>query len=820
MKRFIVTAFSVLLCGAILSGQPSAPTDTWPRTIPCRVQDGTNRDLFVMTLGEVETPLADGRYDPLTDAVTLNDGQVRKNYYRDVLGVKYFQPIDKTRFPLPPSGWCSWYYYYQQVSEGEVRRNAAWIAENLKEYGAQYVQVDDGWQAEPHGSRDWTGIHPSFEGGMAALASYIKSLGLVPGIWIAPHGQSNESVVKDNPGVFMFKPDGSSASSSWEGKYLVDPSAPAAHEYLTGLFTRLSNWGYEYFKIDGQTVVMNEFKKTTPFMKIPGDPDDLYRKTIASIRAAIGPDRYLLGCWGIPMEGMGYMNGSRTGGDVVLGWSGFEIALQATMRYYYQHNIAWYADPDVMLLRPPLTLDQARVWATLQGLTGQALLMSDRLTDLSADRVEIMRRVYPAVDIRPLDLFPAGRSKRIWDLKVSHLGRTYDVVGAFNFDEDRSQPVYLNWQELGIAAGRPVHVFDFWNREYLGAWEAGMAVEIPPTSCRVFTLLPATDEPQLISTNRHITQGWVDLVSLSSSDRGTIHSGRSRIIGGDPYELHFAFPRGQNLLVRQASARSPSGDLPVRITNHQGWATIRFESPRTAEVGWQVQLGRGEYYEYPTREPGNLRLERLGLNGVSFKWGAQYYLNAGYQVYLDGNLLGYTPDTSFPIMGLDPDRTYRAEVRSVWMDGTTGPRHQKADREFTLRSLLPAVIPLVGLDPVRISPRAAAVRPLALGGRRYEGGLALRPGSEVEYDVRKLYGAFSAVVGVEDSGSGEGEYECVVLGDGKELWRRGGLKRGGGGIPVETDITGVNRLVLRVSGAESGGRRGETVAWVEAILKQ
>ena len=59
----------------------------------------------------------------------------------------------------------------------------------------------------------------------------------------------------------------------------------------------------------------------------------------------------------------------------------------------------------------------------------------------------------------------------------------------------------------------PVHVFDFWNKEYLGAWEKGV-------SCRSFSGQHARadasaeeDHPQLISTSRHLTQGWVDLVS-------------------------------------------------------------------------------------------------------------------------------------------------------------------------------------------------------------------------------------------------------------------------------------------------------------------
>ena len=40
------------------------------------------------------------------------------------------------------------------------------------------------------------------------------------------------------------------------------------------------------------------------FMKKQGDDTvALYRETLASIREAIGPQRYLLGCWGMPIEG-------------------------------------------------------------------------------------------------------------------------------------------------------------------------------------------------------------------------------------------------------------------------------------------------------------------------------------------------------------------------------------------------------------------------------------------------------------------------------------------------------------------------------------
>ena len=178
-----------------------------------------------MTLGDVETSLADGVLDPQADRVTLKDGKVIENYYKSTLDVKYFQPIDKSRFALPPSGWCTWYYYYQQINENEVKQNAQWIADNLKDYGAQYVQIDDGWQGTGRVfTRDWTNVSDKFPSGMDKLAAYIKSLGLKPGIWIAPHGQSNDAVVKNLSAIFLMKPDGTSASETWEGRYLLDPS--------------------------------------------------------------------------------------------------------------------------------------------------------------------------------------------------------------------------------------------------------------------------------------------------------------------------------------------------------------------------------------------------------------------------------------------------------------------------------------------------------------------------------------------------------------------------------------------------------------------
>ena len=124
---------------------------------------------------------------------------------------------------------------------------------------------------------------------------------------------------------------------------------------------------------------------------------------------------------------------------------------------------------------------------------------------------------------------------------MNHLGRKYDVVGLFNYDEDQAQQMQLKWRELGLPGDRPMHVYDYWNGEYLGAWEAGMFVDVPPTSCRVLTLLPSIDRPQLISTSRHITQGWVDLTACEYDAAAVAYSGKSIVVRNDPYRVDVCF---------------------------------------------------------------------------------------------------------------------------------------------------------------------------------------------------------------------------------------------------------------------------------------
>ena len=115
--------------------------------------------------------------------------RVLRDYFTKTLGLPFYVPFDDSNFPRPPMVWSSWTSYYEGVREEDIVRNADWIAANLKTYGYQYVQLDDGYDRGKSGEHYWieNWDKEKFPHGPKWLTDYIKSKGLRAGIWIVPN---------------------------------------------------------------------------------------------------------------------------------------------------------------------------------------------------------------------------------------------------------------------------------------------------------------------------------------------------------------------------------------------------------------------------------------------------------------------------------------------------------------------------------------------------------------------------------------------------------------------------------------------------------
>jgi alpha-galactosidase len=174
----------------------------------------------------------------------------------------------------PPMGWNSWDCFGPTVTEQEVKANADYMAEHLKQYGWQYIVVDIRWYIEndkSHGYNEKDAIivmdkygrlmpavnkFPSSSDGKGfqPLAAYIHSKDLKFGIHLM-RGIPKKAVQQNTP-VW-----GSNASAKdiystkelcgWLGDmYTVDASKKGAQEYYNSLFELYASWGVDFIKID------------------------------------------------------------------------------------------------------------------------------------------------------------------------------------------------------------------------------------------------------------------------------------------------------------------------------------------------------------------------------------------------------------------------------------------------------------------------------------------------------------------------------------------------------------------------------------------
>jgi len=602
--------------------------DDFPDGLICRVAPGADPDVVQLGIGPATSTLCNALYSPRQDEALVfsadnlaisagDDGTFTvacsgplcitrlASYLRIHRNLPWFTPLDRHVFRRAPSGWCSWYEYYLAITEEEITHNTDWLAEHLQPYGCDWVQIDDGWQGIGKGygsNRDWfVTCTDDFPHGMRWLADYIRKKGFRPGLWLIPITQSDSTLFATHPELFARRDDGTSAGEilwpvpnvlppdddgkwvTWPGRYYLDPTSPATASYLRRLFTMIcDDWGYDYIKIDAQGGMCDEYQRYRRLLHDPSlDGPRTMRTATQIMREVMGPDRFLLNCL-CDFTSAGICQGIRIGGDIDLrtGWEGLQPAISSTMHWLWLNTIAFYTDPDAVCVREPLTYALAFLWVTLVGITGQLLMASDIMYNLHPDRVKLLQWIFPVADIHPMELYPldTNRQPGIFDMKVRvpHLP-AWDVVALFNWSPTEIQTVALTPTRLGLC-GESWICLDAWSGELLHVGDGQLTVEIPATACRVVSYWPALGRPQVVGSNRHLTQGADDLATVAWDPQTLCLAGASHVVGKAPYRLRIYVPDGFIVTTPQ-------------VTQHGPIVEIILERNENTLVSWEIAFG-------------------------------------------------------------------------------------------------------------------------------------------------------------------------------------------------------------------------------------
>ncbi len=369
--------------------------------------------------------------------------------------------VDRERVAalVVPTGWCSWYALGTAVSEADMLANIDFCAAHFDRRFFRYVQLDDGYQ---RAAGDWN-MNAKFPHGHRWLTDRIHAAGggFQAGLWIAPFAVAEGSdVARANP-AWLLK-GVVDTRESWGGQILaLDGAHPGVQQWLYDLArTAVREWGYDYLKVDGLEWAAAGATHHGGLTRA-----EAYRGGLAALREGLGTEAFLLGCRAPLQHAAGLVDGMRIGGDLEASWGGIQGPARAAALRSFYHRSVWLNDPDCLVVRPPLTLDEARVWAAVVAVSGGLSIFSDNLPKLPAERLPLLQKTIPVARTtappHPVgtqsdepDIAPALTvGDTVVRLKGPWRFRTGDDTryGARDFDDDswETLPVPATWEESG-----------------------------------------------------------------------------------------------------------------------------------------------------------------------------------------------------------------------------------------------------------------------------------------------------------------------------------------------------------------------------------
>jgi hypothetical protein len=562
----------------------------------------------------------------------------RPLFYQKHKGIKYFKPRTYEVWKQPVTGWSSWWAYMRNFNESNLKDLLqVWDDKHFADYGYKYIQIDDVYQggadqghASPKvgpngyyatGPKTWLQWKKDlFPSGLQGYVSSVKRAGFTPAIWVSTNFTATDSVNK-HPDWFIQDKNGKPSIGPWIAYAVNAENTEAVENLIRPTFRGLKAAGIKYVKIDIlRHYLYDNMHNNMEFFASKGyTPEDVFRAYLKVAREEMGDDSFILSCWGVLPPSVGLVNACRIGGDAYG---------PVTMQQYNSWNgIVWINDPDHCDVYPnykptetgnvkntvqvQATPEETKLRPSLASIAGCMLILSDKPSVYKDDKnLEGLRRASPVLfsvpgqlydfdpvkssllptlnleDIKkgagysPIDADQFGKVCPWWLNEINRDFENWNVLSRMNWSKESYTSSNVKFSDLGLNASKKYLVFEFWNKKFLGLCKDSFAVgELAPGSIQTFSIREKTDHPQIVSTNRHLSQGGYDLTDVQWT-KNTL-SGKSKVVANDNYELYIYLPDGYRIKAATAS------NQVITVVNNQ-LSVVSFTPNKTGEVNWKI----------------------------------------------------------------------------------------------------------------------------------------------------------------------------------------------------------------------------------------
>ena len=229
---------------------------------------------------------------------------------------------------------------------------------------------------------------------------------------------------------------------------------------------------------------------------------------------------------------------------------------------------------------------------TMLALTSGRIELATPFEMLTPTIVHEISRIYPMYfgirSPRPLDAFTGSKDPKVYDLELTKDWHQVALFNGGNTKNDVSVSLNKEMVKGGMAldAAASYYVYDFWKDTFIGKLKGTETItaNLDSLSCAMYSVHKVQDVPQLVSTNRHILQGWMELKDIQWNESAKTLTGKASVIGGETMRIVIASNNWKLVSVKAEGGtakweKHPSGDaLKVLV----------LESKDTKEMGWSV----------------------------------------------------------------------------------------------------------------------------------------------------------------------------------------------------------------------------------------
>jgi hypothetical protein len=268
-------------------------------------------------------------------------------------------------------------------------------------------------------------------------------------------------------------------------------------------------------------------------------------------------------------------------------------ATRCGMRWYKNRVITNQDTDSKNIVKLQQNRDHVRAVLTMAYVTTGRLLLANSFSQFSAETFYDLTRTFPyhttPRSARPVDAF-VSEVPTVYDFEVNP---QWHQITFFNPNSEKGRTIGIDLAgepvrgALGLNPKKAYHVFDFWNDKYIGKLfgESRLEQQLRPGEARMMAVREAFGRPQLLSTNRHVMQGYLDVVRIEWHPGRCMLAGISKVVGEDPCVLTVA-PNG----FRAAGASCTDNTKTAMRTTKDGLVELTLTRPTNGIVEWVINF--------------------------------------------------------------------------------------------------------------------------------------------------------------------------------------------------------------------------------------